>query len=347
MAITRSFPYLAVPLALSAIACGALDGNPGSSPTLVTLKGQVVSAPGASPLDGDVRVAVVWQGFMPGQFNVSEDLPVQPEFPSSFQIQLDTPPPAQSMVGSSTLFGQPSSSVTPTCGIPVDGGDGCPDAGLESVDAGGAPDATSSQLAVGIVVAYLDKNGNGQLDLVPTGASSYTDEIVGVNNDLAIVYLQLGSDGALPTLPYPAGSYVAGYNLLRHVECEAIATPGDAGDGDAGACPSSGFLPFDTLYTLAVTGKPEGSTIMCQSDEAHMSSGTVNSYPSGTVPPGGWPSPGAAGLACASDGSSYTLTSCQGVAKGLCEENVCTVDQYEAPSPLPSGWPCPAGTGSR
>jgi hypothetical protein len=53
MAMTRSFPYLALPLALSAIACGSLDGNPGSSPTLVTLKGQVVSAPGASPLDGD------------------------------------------------------------------------------------------------------------------------------------------------------------------------------------------------------------------------------------------------------------------------------------------------------
>jgi hypothetical protein len=331
-------------LTLAASACGSLDANSGVSPPLATIGGAIVEAPGAPSASGNIRVAVVWRALDSGQVSVSQDLPVQPKFPSSFQIQLDIPPPASALISGQDLealfFPTPTAG---TCGIPVDGGEGCSDAAAPAVDAG-LPSLADWSIGVGIVVAYEDVNDNGQLDLVANDASSYVDEIVGVNNDLAILYFQGATrgSGAPPAFPGTTGTPSLGFNLYRHVVCEAVAVDGDAGSPDAGgACPPDGFLPMTTPYDFTLTGKPEGSTIMCQSSASDMSTVHLDVHPSGSAPTGGYPAAGSAGLQCSPDGTSYTVTTCAPMTMGLCQQNVCTGDQWEAPTPVPSDWPCP------
>jgi hypothetical protein len=347
MTIRHGFPSLALLLAASATACGTLEGSTGTSPVLATLKGEIETVSGVTPPSDAVRVAVVWQGILPNMFNVAEDLPVQPVFPASFQIQFDTPPPMsalQSVQGIVSLFG-PRSGSTPTTGACFPGDGGCPEASAPAPDDASEPDAGDLQMAVGIVVAYLDLNGNGKLDLVQTGASSSPDEIVGVNNDLAIIYLQgdAPSPAVLSALG-AVGNATLGYSLYRHSECalmpssDAATATGDGGDD----CADTGFLPFDTLYTLTMTGKPEFSTLLCQSSPD--TSGSVNVYPDGATPPGGYPLSGSPGLVCSSGGKSYTLTTCKSIPEGLCEVPSCTSDEYELPSMVPTGWIWPCST---
>jgi hypothetical protein len=349
MSIRHGFPSLALLVAASATACGSLEGNTNTPPVLATLEGEIDTVSGVTPPSGNVRVAVVWQGILPDTFNVAEDLPVQPMFPAKFQIQFDAPPPTsalqsvQKVIG---LFGARSGS-TPTTGACFPGDGGCPEASAPApVDAGTPPDAGDLQMAVGIVVAYLDLNGNGKLDLVQTGATSSPDEIVGVNNDLAIIYLQ--GDPPSPALLSDLGAVgnpTLGYSLYRHSECALMPSSSDAAatsEDDGGDCAGTGFLPFDTLYTLTMTGKPEFSTLLCKSSPD--TSGSVNVYPDGATPPGGYPLSGSPGLVCSSDGKSYTLTTCKSVPAGLCEVPSCTSDEYELPSMVPTGWIWPCST---
>ncbi|HXN32682.1 MAG TPA: hypothetical protein VN894_12505, partial [Polyangiaceae bacterium] len=130
---------LACAAAALSVACGSLDGHTGTPSTLATVRGQMTNATNLS-LTADVRVAVVWLNNGPS-YNVAEDLPVQPVFPSNFVIQLNEPPP-------------PGAFLTSNQGL-------------------------TFQVAMGFVVAYEDLNGNGKLDLVQNDAGAFTDKIIG------------------------------------------------------------------------------------------------------------------------------------------------------------------------
>ncbi len=324
-------------------ACGSLDSNTGSAPALATLSGSLSNpSPQSLSVTGSVRVAVVWRKGTQGQFSVAQDLAVQPVFPSSFTIDLDRPPPAEAMTitfavqppgpntaggtgeppGPGTTVGGPGAAVGGLGGVAgtaltVDGGVGVvPGAGDGGAAAPAPPPLDPAhlppnafELAIGTVVAYVDRNGNGKLDLVPEDASAYIDQIVASNSDLAIVYIQgpLPASTGVPSFWNPMGLHPSeGYNLLRVLPpCvpEAL-TRGYTGNGnvactsdpppeagapppmiDAGACEAaSRWLPITAPYPLVVASTPEVASVMCQSSggsgELSSSSGDPPSNPS-------------------------------------------------------------------
>jgi hypothetical protein len=196
----RTKPLFVASTLLSAVAaapvgCGSLDGHTGTPGTLATVQG-ALSDPSGYAVRNDVRVAVVWLNTNGSGYSVSQDLPVQPVFPASFVVQLDGPPPAGAL---------------------------------------GVPKGLDEPIAVGVVVAYEDLNGNGKLDLVPSNAVSFIDRIVGANQNLYLFYI----DGPVPLKGTESfvGTATRGYNLVQTMTCT---TPGGYGGGGGGS--SSGGM---------------------------------------------------------------------------------------------------------
>lgn len=357
-----SFPLICAGLGFTLVACGSLDGHTGAAPALATVNGNLTN-PQSLDVTGATRVAVVWR--TANGFNVAEDLPVQPVFPSSFTIQLTDPPPADAMNSGASLTSSSSSgsassgsggSGTPPPSEEAGAGPPPPDASLST--GGSLPQdnpiiASNFQFAVGTVVAYLDENGNGKLDLVAPGASGYIDQIVASNDAMSIAYFQgtipegsafVDSHGKLP---------VDGYNLISIPPCPTVANPFsvpnpvcDGGAPDAGdaSCGQTQWLPIDTPYTLTVATTPQVSSAMCQSVDssglAATGTGTAPMDPS--IQPPSYPAPCDPNLWCESDGSSYQYATCTTVSKGICEGfyQSCTFVDYSRPTPVPPLWPC-------
>jgi len=342
-------------------ACGSLSSDTNGDPALATVVGEVVN-PNAIPVEGSVRVAVVWQA-VEGQFNVAQDVPVQPVFPSSFTIQLDGPPPASALFDSSDLVDspKPTSGTGTVSNGAADAGDAegagnlMGQAGKLTIQGGGTAsssgDSSGSLAAVGVVVAYLDKNGNGKLDLVPDGASGYVDQILATNETEVLIYFQ-GSvpagasvgPGVQPQLGY--NLYNAGCNDAVPVSyspgslCTTPTVP-DAGTAGPDCSNTKAWLAFDTPVTLSVSNDPQVNNLMCQTpDSEGGEASSATQTESGQ--PASYPDVCDANLACAADGSSYTYGSCQTVQTGLCEGTVttCSSVQYLRPNTVPAGWPC-------
>jgi hypothetical protein len=260
----------------------------------------------------DVRIAVVWLT-QSGGYSVSEDLPVQPVFPSSFVIQLTSPPPAAAIVS--------QGGAQLAAGVVVAyedlNGDGMLD--LVPSDAGSFIDKIVGANP-DVYVAYIsgpvpaDATGNGVLGAPSSG------------------YNLLQSGTCQATMP-------------------GGATPdADAGAGpDSGNC-APAWLPIDTPYDMTLTSNPQVNEIMCQG-YGQMGSGSTGAGSSGAwdvaqqgAPIGGYPAPGAPGLVC--DGAtSYAYSpACVEQQTSLCTSiEVCqstsTVELGGAAPP--AGWPCP------
>ena len=183
-----------VSVAAAPLGCGSLDGHTGTPGTLATVQGGLVNPSGYS-VQNDVRVAVVWRNLDNSrpqiEYIVSQDLPVRPVFPSSFVVQLDGPPPAAAL------------HVQEGYDFPV---------------------------GEGVVVAYEDLNGNGKLDLVPDDAGAFIDQIVGANEDMALIYI----GGPIP--PQLAqnqqniiGTPMSGYNIVRAPKVTCGGSTGSGG----------------------------------------------------------------------------------------------------------------------
>lgn len=184
--------------------CGELADGTYTGEQLHSIHG-LVRAGAVPSLDADVRVAVLWvdadveQGItaIPFSSNVATEVGVSGGFPTSFDLD---------------FLDVPDASV---------------------MNASNGPDA----YAVGIVVAYLDCNGNGRFDLdwrqgtkspddcsgLSPGAA--TDLLVGVDAERAVLYtttpLAPGSDwGARfhASLAVPAG-YANAHLVDRNSEC--------------------------------------------------------------------------------------------------------------------------------
>jgi hypothetical protein len=250
------------------IGCGSLDGNPSGKVPLATLTGELVNA-AAVPAARNVRVAVLWRGDKANRFAVAVDLPVQPVFPAKFQIQLtDAPPvsqlynpfadgsgspdrgripepapvdadPSPTPLPSPTPAPAPPSTPPDADNLPSPQPVPMPVGGAECAKPPSGPNCNAApaypadfRAALGSVVAYEDTNGNGKLDLVDDNATGFVDRILGVNPNLAVVYLQ----GTLPARLADSRGVkpVLGYNLFQiGKSCISSTTanvPGSQGD---------------------------------------------------------------------------------------------------------------------
>jgi hypothetical protein len=360
-------------LAVVLPACGSLDSNTSSAPTLATLTGSLVESSSAglsSASASAVRVAVIWRGDGPGRFNVAEDLPVQPGFPASFTIAFDAPPPAAAMNSEDDSTAPPQTSSGASGATPSTGAGGPPesDGGLEGDATSSAslvlldtPLSTSAagRYAVGTVVAYLDQNHNGKLDLVGDNATAYVDQILAANSEMSIAYFE----GPIPDHSPDGVSLVDsaghrpedGYNLVNvpacnlrppmpvNPECPSAAPPASE---DAGPCAPIEWLGIDTTYPLtieSIDSSPAVASLMCLTP--YDGPTTVGGSGTGAAPdvqPAQYPSPSDPNLCCFSDGSGYIYSTCMTVSQGLCKGTVedCTSIGYSRPTPAPAAWPC-------
>ncbi len=328
---------------LGLVACGTLPEDTQKPGALATMNGTLAVQNGATA-PGSVRVALVWS--TEGQekkngprYNVAEDLEVAPAFPARFQLTLRNPPPSEALV-----------LLEKDMDMPV---------------------------AVGSVVAYEDKNGNGKLDLVDATASSFVDGIVGTNDDLLVVWLSREpSANLIAEMRDPQGGIPhAGYNLYRtHRSICQVSIPPAGGDvASPGAPTPSGirpltepmdngcnepnvtaWLPIDAPFDLPITNDPKFNQLMCRSKDSGptptspdapppASSSSSSPAPEAPEQPKTYPLPGAKGLVCSADGRSFTQSFCP-EPQGLCPSGdvACgaRVETLPPGAPVPAGWPC-------
>jgi hypothetical protein len=355
----RSVHLVSLGAGLVVSACGSLSGNTSQHPVLTTLHGEL-SNPQSLSFDSSAsatHVAVIWLGMNEG-YSIAEDLPVLPVFPSQFKLEIRDPPPAEAMItaaasqaggGQAPPQGDPVPSQGPSSG-PAPSPAPAPSSGPTASPTPSAP--PDFALAVGSVVAYEDLNGNGKLDLVDEGATSYVDRILGANPGLVLVYIQ----GTLT----PGTDFA---NLLRD-DSGSLPQPGFNLFHSAQGTDKSAWLSMDTLYELPLTGDPRFASMMCRNglgfstapaspspgqpplSDAGLDAALDDAEIDAAVPPDPpLPSPNDPNLKCAPDGRSFT--DCAPPAPPP-QPTLCAPQQVglecgsiPAPTPLPPNWPCP------
>lgn len=322
---------------LGLVACGSLPEDTQKPGALATMNGTLAVQNGANA-PGSVRVALVWstEGAARSngpRYNVAEDLEVAPAFPARFQLTLRNPPPSDALV-----------LLEKDMDMPV---------------------------AVGSVVAYEDKNGNGKLDLVDANASSFVDGIVGTNDDLLVVWLSREpSANLIAEMRDPQGGIPhAGYNLYRYHKSICTVSGGSAGASEGqGPTPSgirplteptgngcnepnvAAWLPIDAAFDLPITNDPQFNQLMCRSKDGTTPTTPDAPPPSSSSSPAPqapeqpqYPAPGTKGLVCSTDGRSFTLNACP-EPQGLCPSGdvscALRAESIQPGAPVPAGWPC-------
>jgi hypothetical protein len=357
---------LALSCSLAAVglaACGNLT-DPESAPSLTTVNGTLTGtiplAAGASAGSTALRVALVWNAGDAMSGAVAVDLPVTPEFPASFVLDLQDPPPESALVA------------------------------LGGGDAG----AAQGRYASGLVVAYQDLNGNGRLDFVGPEAASFVDRVVGANDELVVTYFEGGVPDA--DAGFGPGQATLGYNLwVPPRDCSAVAYDAFLVEASGAvvtpvpqaSCTSQpgSFRPVSEGYPLTLQLDPRFDVLACaqtsaimgggvaalvhvsQEDEARLArtapgdagsdgppASTATSLTPTTLPP-----PANAALECTADGrayrrgctpaslcgpSTYVPTAEQNSFTGFDRffDDGCDVYQLADDAPVPAGWPCAA-----
>jgi hypothetical protein len=355
----------------SLIACSGLDSDRSQKAPLATVVGQLSASTSAVVTGPNVRVALLWGRDDNTVFQVAQDLPVQPVFPSKFRIELRDAPPEAMIFNPFAKHdnaqpgnpGPPDTDVPGPTPAPVPGGGGSPSpGGRVSVLGGSSATPPVVRVALGAVVAYEDLNGNGKLDLVESNAASFVDRIVGANPDLMVVYF----DGAIPDyegLRDNAGKRPSpGFNLFRKdTHCaQALEATGNPKGGEAApsgpsvSCTEtpSAWLGMETLYDLAITNSPTINQWMCKDKRSYdtiSSSGGIGGGRPNQGRPTQYPVSGDPKLECFSDGTGYSYGEkpvCTTEYKGACIGSVTScaggsgVELWYRPSPVPSDWPC-------
>lgn len=355
-----SLASLAAVACLAPIAggCGSLGDVEHREP-LAVIQGQLTqaaTAPATTP--SNVRIAVVWMNIDGSGYRATQDVKATPVFPSSYRLELTDPPPREAM---STGEKQTTPSDPPTVPQEPPSSGTTPSPGADNVGTRSHVNNWPSgfAMAYGAVVAYEDRNGNGKLDLVDDGASSYVDRILGANEDLSLLYIE----GTAPAEAKDKKGHmpVQGFNIYRGIgrSCEVddatnsgSATLDDtikpkSEGGPAIPCTEPEWLGMNTAYNLPLTADPKFSKIMCKSggktDTGSSLSGGVSTPTPGPGPNGKYPSATDPNLSCSADGKTYVYTVCTTYSEGLCKGDVltCTSSTWSMPGTTkPEGWPC-------
>lgn len=348
----RSFLRLAW-LALPAlVACGSID-DPSERKPLAVIEGQMLqtqSAP-AVQVQSNVRIAVVWLGIDDRSLKSTQDVKAEAVFPSKFKLALTEPPPEDAMIRKDKRFKDPNDAPSVPGQPPSGGGSAGSSGGNPDPDQPPPPKPapklkTQSYkqwpadfgIAVGAVVAYEDLNGNGKLDLVDDNATQYVDRVLGINQDLFLVYVE-GQNLPEEMLPPNGSKPTPGFNLLHRIVSECSKT-------DDSCMPSVDirWLPMSALYDLPLSAEPRLGDIMCKGEAGFGDSVSESSGYAG--PPGTYPAANDPNLHCSPDGKSFTYEKCETIDRGLCKGTISSCQGYGsswggAGAGAPPGWPCP------
>lgn len=365
--------------ALGLAGCGQLEGDTDRLPVIATIHGQL-SNPDGYAAGANMRVAIVW-GAVTGDVRVSQDVQVQPVFPSQFRLDLRELPPSDAMrVPEEDVHNGPDGPSTCTPGYDPSSGkpppapgatspcDSTPPDGdrpppspappppstrIQSDDWRGAKPSDPFKIAVGTVIAYEDLNGNGQLDLLDANATQAIDRVVGVNRDLFVIYVEGKPVGDVAKLALPAG-----FSLVGLSDCSesADAEPSEATGGasvtpeDKPSCDSSPKVhAIGTMFTLPLTASPQLSSFMCKGEGSFSTLTSTAPKSSAVAPapaasPSSFPKPSDPSLHCRVDGNSYSYTECP-TSKSLCSggDTLCATTLVTRSTTTAVGeWPCPA-----
>ncbi|TNF22745.1 MAG: hypothetical protein EP329_28310 [Deltaproteobacteria bacterium] len=300
--MTRHTVALTLAAALLAGGCGSLD-DPGAE-AVVTIHGALEATTGVS-IDGEVRVAFLWfsQRFSTAggeRYTVAQEARVEPQFPASFSLTLGALPPEDALVDAEdSLFG--------------------------AID----PAADQHRFAVGAVVAYVDTNGNGRLDLIASDATSSVDRIIAASGRSSVVYVEgpaatlSGLDGELP----PGFSYVvSSCPLVEDVSCAL----------------DSQIVDITESLVLTVDDSPQLAGLLCAAITSPQSTLTELD---GEGPPPAVPASPHAGdpnepsVSCWTDGAIH-----RGSCEWVRDTTLCAVEHVAC---VRETWPAPAGDAER
>jgi len=219
-------------LATSLIACASLADESSQAPALATISGTLSLAEGASVQDGSLRLALLWStddensslgrehancelAYARNYRRSEQQIEIEPRFPSQFELRITEPPP--------------------------------PDALIPSIE-GGPRDYGESKL-----VAYVDGNGNGQLDSRVDGAPS-PDQVLASSMDESSPTLWV--PGVYATgfhyheQPSPEGA-PAGYSQLQYVVEQDYSG-------------TAHFEPIETPIELVLDPSPKLQQMLCE-----------------------------------------------------------------------------------
>lgn len=293
-AITAAFTA-----ALTAGGCGEL-GEADAEPSVLTTISGGLSDLGDLEVEGELRVALIWRNgsaeYVPGEgppYHIAHDVPVSTELPARFTLELTEPPPAIAL-----------REIT-----------------AETSDTDFPP---GSSYAVGALVVYDDRDGDGALDLLDAGSSAEVDRLVGARGDLEVWYVTGG-------VPRTAGQDGGGQYDFLQLGYQVVEW-----DGEEGHLLDDVDIPLvveEHLRTI-VCADPFGAPFQVR---MHDAADQPDVYPTDPVTDR---------FECSPDGLwfEWDRTGCKAVHwDTLCPtDEVCPLDAYwvpDAASP-PDGWPC-------
>lgn len=293
----------------------------------------------ASAVPSNAHVAIVWRVGNAGRWEVANDVAI---IEGRFTMPLAVPANAyfaevddlnyDDLSTGASVGSAPEATTTKSVGL-FDFA-----AGLRPRDSVSGHIVTKplSSARAGFVV-YVDKNGNGKLDLEGTNLAS-ADEIVGGNSELTLTYFRDGGTLDYEKLRDRAGVLPRkGFNIVW--------------SGNDGR-----FMPLDVveLHIKATAKLPD---VVCGGAVRNGDAPTTWV----TVPTDGgvyYPAPNDPGLTCDADGRSFSWdrgcrTTETPVSGGLCGydgpiPSTCPPQYAEALDPgasTPEGWPCPIENG--
>lgn len=150
-------PVLVLGLLFLALGCGAVDAPNNRGNPLWSVKARVESVQ-EGVATGNLRAAFIWsRKFVEGGIvSVAQDVPVTPQFPARFTLDLFDLPPEAAMHTSADLDGLPP----------------------------------YVRLAAGLMLVYDDRNDNHKLDLLPRDASGPIDYYLGPHDSYLVVFVE-------------------------------------------------------------------------------------------------------------------------------------------------------------
>ena len=318
MSFERAMKTSCLASLLLAAACGdgLADADYQGGP-LATIHGQVINSQGLDA-GGSVRAALVWANTLADvPLLAAQETAVTTEFPSSFELAIDALPPESVMMADPELL-------------------------------------ADRRWALASVVIYADENGNGRLDLPTAADVAIPETILGVRDDMWVIYLEGGSAPLFDPTDDPSSPLIpAGFSLLDSLSddeltaaFETCAAQYPSYDAEYEACLDAAIgypevLAIDAPLDIELSTTPKLPGMVCLGILDSFMESLAPEYTMYTTE-----------VTCDADNRCYTetytlvnaLSAGSPVALCLGADALSPQPVYvslQPTDPVPAGWPCP------